>query len=759
MALLTSALRAFRDLGYKPMALYALYRIQLGSGWLRRRTPHYAWRDRPLEWWLHSGVSTRGEDFFDSHRRQGAQFFLRMDDDFTTSLKEIVGEARKEVVQEAENILNGTFRLFGIRMYELGFPPRWDRFMPLTEDTPPDVEDSTRHWSKYEASAFKADVKLLWEPARFGWIFPLMRAYWLTGESRFAEAVWTLVDSWCESHPPNSGPHWLSAQEVALRLMTLVFALHTSLDHLAGDRTRFARLLSILAAHAARIPATLVYARAQRNNHLLVEAAALYTAGVLFPQFRDAEAWRGLGLHWFEQALSDQVFSDGGYIQHSTNYHRLALQTGLWTARIAQANQESLSESSYSALRHLTRALAALADTSTGNVPNFGPNDGAHFLPLAVCTFEDMRPTIQAASLAFFGEEALGAGPWDELSLWLGLKRNNASRSLPDGQEVARSTVSREASGAVTLRSQEEREDGDFARKGSFPEAGLYCLRGRASWGMLRCAHFHSRPGHSDQLHFDLWWHGMNVACDPGTYLYNGEAPWDNSLAGAKVHNTVVLDDREPMRKAGRFLWLDWSCGRVLGRWRSPAGAIELLSAEHDGYSGMGVSHRRSIARIGDDNWLIVDDLLGREAHQATLGWTLPDRPWQLNATGLTLKLGDSNAWMHVEGPTGETGLYRAGEWISGVELEGALPQWGWRSRTYALKEPALRFVYRVEATLPLRVCSWWAFNKAESEEFNIEWSAAGEGGAAIRRIAWKGQVVDTDDAHLIDTSGVHSAG
>ena len=54
-----------------------------------------------------------------------------------------------------------------------------------------------------------------------------------------------------------------------------------------------------------------------------------------------------------------------------------------------------------------------------------------------------------------------------------------------------------------------------------------------------------------DQLHFDLWWHGINVAQDAGTYLYNGEPPWDNPLVSTRVHNTITIDGRDQMTRGG----------------------------------------------------------------------------------------------------------------------------------------------------------------------------------------------------------------
>ena len=84
------------------------------------------------------------------------------------------------------------------------------------------------------------------------------------------------------------------------------------------------------------------------------------------------------------------------------------------------------------------------------------------------------------------------------------------------------------------------------------------------SWATIRVARFHSRPAHADQLHLDLWWRGINLAQDPGTYLYNSAPPWENSLTSALVHNTVTVDGQEFMLRAGRFLYLDWAQGKVI---------------------------------------------------------------------------------------------------------------------------------------------------------------------------------------------------
>ena len=251
---------------------------------------------------------------------------------------------------------------------------------------------------------------------------------------------------------------------------------------------------------------------------------------------------------------------DGGYIQHSGNYHRLALQLALWVARLAELNDEPLCRrEAVDSLGWSTLALATLVDAGTGSPARFGPDDGTNVFPIGGAA-ADFRPTLQAASRAFLGRPLFGPGPWDAASAWLGLETHG-------GTPVGRRSIRPTPPEAV----------------GDLPLAGLHRLGGRQTWALFRAARFTSRPGHSDQLHVDLWWRGVNMALDPGSYLYRAPAPWDGGLAEAAVHNTVTIDGSDPMERAGPFLWLRWSQARSSEDGRSDDGSIEIVTAEHDG--------------------------------------------------------------------------------------------------------------------------------------------------------------------------------
>ena len=91
------------------------------------------------------------------------------------------------------------------------------------------------------------------------------------------------------------------------------------------------------------------------------------------------------------------------------------------------------------------------------------------------------------------------------------------------------------------------------------PRLDIFGSGDENSWALIRAGRYTRRPFQADQLHVDLWWQGINLARDAGTYLYNGSPPWNNGFAGTAVHNTVTVDNHDQMRRAGRFLWLDWA--------------------------------------------------------------------------------------------------------------------------------------------------------------------------------------------------------
>lgn len=578
-------------------------------------------------------------------------------------LSRFLGKRSKAIFGEAEEILHGMVRLFGAepRKLVLAFPGR------------------LQHWTRYhDRLPNGADIKPVWEVGRFGWATLLARAYWLSQDERYAEGFWAYFEEFETANPPNLGPHWSSGQEVALRLITwaVCYSLLAAAD--SSTPARKFLLAGSIAQHAERIPPTLDYARAQNNNHYLSEGLGLCTAAALLPQHGQAQKWKRAGWAAFLRGVEKQVHADGAYAQHSSNYQRLLLQLGLWAGVLARNSGESLPRKTLTTLGKATDWLTALLDEDSGMAPNLGPNDGAYILPLSVLPFSDYRPALQAARLNFKGRPALPIGIWDEMTLWLGLK-------------------------PIKRKAPAERNDAPLR------------LQSKRSWAYLRATDFHERPGHADQLHVDLWWRGLNLAQDAGSYLYTAPAPWDNALASTKMHNTVTVNGRDQMTGGGRFLWLDWAQAELLATQADSKGRLVFAAAQHNGYEKLGLIHRRVVSAEAR-GWVILDHLEPtREGRlvEGRLHWLLPDWKWAFKQQELRLASPHGAVKLKVTTSAASApkiSIVRAGKVIYG--RGPADPVLGWVSPTYGVKLPALSFNIDVSATTPFTITSTWTLPK-----------------------------------------------
>lgn len=666
--------KALRELGPGQVGRYGIYRLLLRSGWLRRATY------RSLQSTLAGYESTQKTPL-----SLKPLLLLPGRDDLVGCLG---ADGHDRLLHEADEIASGMICLFGGGRRPLDLAPGHD----------------LADWDVYErrgsADGGGDDIKYIWETARFGWAFTLGRAYLCTGDERYAQSFWKNWEAFVLGNPAYLGPNWVSAQEAGLRILAFVFAGQVFGSSVHSTPLRIGELSKSVAVHAARIPPTMLYGRAQNNNHLLSESTALYTAGLALAGHPHAQRWRELGWNSFHAGLERQISPEGVYTQHSTSYHRLMLQLALWVHGLAVGEGRSFPKISINRLKAATEWLLALLDRASGQVPNLGPQDGAYILPLTGQPQADYRPVLESAAAAFWGEKISPEPDWDEMAGWFRVDRN---------VRVSAQLLEKKPSGREPLT--------------------LGPLVADGPWAYLRAARFSGRPGHADQLHLDLWWRGMNITQDPGTYLYNAPAPWENALARSGVHNTLTINGQEQMTWAGRFLWLDRAQARVTERSDASDGSRVQATAVHDGYRRLGLSHQRTVILFRKGRVFVLDlvhPLPGRSQLAAGKNsrvsiewhWLFPDWEWSLDESSETriamiLESPQGPIQIRVQLPEEEHGtartavssplsarLVRAGRLVWG---EGQPePTRGWTSPTYGEKIPALSLVIASEGIPPL---------------------------------------------------------
>lgn len=441
--------------------------------------------------------------------------------------------------------------------------------------------DISKHWTEIpDFSTSTGDIKYVWEKSRFAFLYDLIRYDYHFGKDQ-SETVFKEINYWIDSNPVNQGPNWKCGQEITLRVLNWTFALHYYKNSSSLNDQLFSKIINSIYQQMRHVAENINFSRiAVRNNHALTETLGLYLIGLLYPFFPGSKLWKKNGKLWFEEEIACQIYEDGTFLQFSMNYHRVVVQLLNWGIHLAHLNHEIWRPVVYDRARKSLHFLKTCQDQKSGQLPNYGNNDGALFFPLSDCDFRDFRPQLLALGNLLGEKLNYGPGPWQEEKIWLG---------IPD--RVGNSEI-----GPENMQHY------------SFSKGGYYVLRDHETITFLRCGSYQNRPFQSDNLHLDIWIKGKNILRDAGSFKYNTERKWTNYFSGTASHNTVMLGDFDQMRKGDRFIWYDW-IRKSNGFWK-----VEEDKTVFDGWFigfkklGKNIIHRRKVSKsFGSAQWTVED--------------------------------------------------------------------------------------------------------------------------------------------------------
>lgn len=567
MARLASLARTLPKLGLANVATVALYRLALKSGVAELLTP-----DTPAA----RGVLLAG------HHLPPASPSADVD----------------ALRQRGEAIKAGVLSWFSAHGLKAGAPPDWfvNPFNGVR------ASGTGQHWSRLpDFDPGLGDIKTVWEPSRFDWFCDLARAARATGDRTFLDTANAWADDWIAANPPYRGHNWKCGQEASLRLLAVLHGCW-----LSGDiQTPTDSLVSFAQVHLARIRPSMAYAVAQDNNHGTSEAVALWVGGRFLERHGSARtrargaSYAKLGRSCLIERIMRLVMSDGSFSQHSTNYHRLFLDT---VSMAAMLLPEIVAQGSPGydlppeVRERLARAVHWLDQMTNdaGAAPILGANDGARLLQTASSAYGDMRPHLALASRLLAGVQLRPEA--DQLTCWL------PERADRPGPPSAR------------------------PRLQIFEEGGYAILEHGQVRAFLRLPRYRFRPSHADALHLDLWHGDACVVTDAGTWSY-AVTGLGGDLANTSAHATVTIDDRPQMRRLGRFLFGDW----LDGSWDvvDVGETFGIVARYRDAW---GASHERQVL-MGPDGVRVRDRLSGAR-RKVELAWPLAGKDWKVTLDG-----------------------------------------------------------------------------------------------------------------------------
>jgi hypothetical protein len=519
------------------------------------------------------------------------------------------------------------------------------------------------------------DSKYTWELNRHQFLAPWAVAYRGTGDEDHAAAVVALILDWIRANPRYLGINWISALEMALRILSWGIALElcAASPHVRQARGTIAASVADQAGFIRRSLSRFSSA----NNHLVGELVGLLATAAFFPEVAGARSLASFAAREITREALRQTFPDGVNREQAVYYHHYTLEYSLTAmalfARLGLEIPEELGER----VRRMLAFVDAMTDDA-GEAFEVGDRDDGTVTGLNLGTGVGVYESLLWSGWLVFRDEALGAHA-------ARIARHAGRPAAPDlrsGYWHARGEMPRlpEPGRRVVRRL--------FADGGYFlsTDDGFSLLFKAGPFGYPSIA----AHAHCDQLSVGLKRGLTTLLTDAGTFVYHTDERWRRFFKGTSAHNTVGVDERDQAEFAGPFLWSSHADGRMELRVEAPGRF--LVWGTHDGYRRLAdpVAHERTVEYRRGRGYRVADRLTGREAHRFALFWNF--------GAGLALRpLGSGSAsaraWLVLEG----------GEPVMAVRIESDRPlrfdtcegdeklPAGFESRRYLEKRPIVR--------------------------------------------------------------------
>ena len=609
---------------------------------------------------------------YDSFRRGYQPFFFNADDRHTISqlIKSEFSASFTATFDRAERVMQHEVELFSRRFRASGDDLDWHRNLLTGYEWP------RRFWAALvpETRTNKGGVLWVWGLNRHQDLVTLGKAFFLTGDEKFATEVLSNLQSWMRSNPQHLGVNWTSPLELAIRLINWTWALQFIRESQALTQEAFVDITASIQGQAEHIHAHLSR-HSSANNHLIGEAAGLAVIGMCFPWLPAASQWVEDGLNILTEEIERQVLSDGVPAEQAIKYLAFDIELGLLTWRLAELNSRDVPGIWHQRLGAACDFVATVMDEN-GNVPQLGDSDDAEAIKLDMSLDANVYRSMLAGGAAMLNRSDLkvAAGGWDEKSQWL----------LGDAGRMAFNSLAIESETPASRL---------------FPEGGYSVMRGprhvlTLDFGPLgylsTAAH-----GHADCLNLLLHVEGEPTLVDSGTYAYQEGAKWRVYFRGTAAHNTVIVDRQDQSEQRGTFLWGRRATANLVD-WKITQD-YELVVAEHDGYSHLGVVHRRAVLAYKHEVFMVVDDLRGSGQHEIELLWHFAPN----------FELSEHDQEYRASKGKLSTSLYplwEAQTFTASKYCGEANPIQGWYSDAYGSMISAPVLSFRGTRTLPIRM-------------------------------------------------------
>ena len=314
----------------------------------------------------------------------------------------------------------------------------------------------------------------------------------------------------------------------------------------------------------------------RKGNWITAECSGLFTLATLFPEFKEAAAWRKIALDRFTVELNRLVLADGLEAELSAGYHTSTIEQFTVPVELAQLNHQPVPAEFRDKLLSMYRALVLIADQSFN----------------VACTNDSWQ--IDAATFSQRGLKLFD----DPLLRWAAT-RGARGNSPPDSTMLP-------YAGFYAMRSGWKPDD-----------VFLFFRGGPAGLGHV----------HEEDLKLLLRAWNQTLLVDPGTYAYD-KSRFRGYVIGTASHSTAMVDgkwqhrgDSMPGPQPPANAWvttpaLDFVASTYSGGYQaSEYASIEYSPIRWTGELDKSVTHTRRILFLKPYYALVLDSMEGTGDH------------------------------------------------------------------------------------------------------------------------------------------------
>jgi hypothetical protein len=588
-----------------------------------------------------------------------------------------------------ETILSGRIPVYQ-RTHEYHDLPDWHRDM-VSQTSWPKIFFRRLNHNEVQYGG----VLNVWELNRHFHFYDLGKAFHLTGDKRYAQALIAHLESWIDQNPPCVGINWYSSLEIAVRLISWFWGLFFICEK-EGSAANLASLLPD--GKGLKIQRSIYWQTyyieknlskySSANNHRIGEALGLFWVGSLIPSLPRADRWKEKGWDILCREIELQILPDGVPKEQSSRYLYFVFDLYALAIFLAQKEGRFIPKVLWDRMEKICEYVMAMLDEE-GNLPDLGDSADGQACKLYTERINPYRSLLTSGALWFkrgdfkaWGEEL------DERNYWLFSKEVVAAYLKIKGDFQERTSKVFPFGGQIILR------------KGKGPEEAVLAMDAGPFGYLSIAAH-----AHADALAFTLSLKGKEVLIDPGTYLYHDGGKWRDYFKGTGAHNTIEIDGQDQALSGGPFMWMtkpEVSIQKLI-----IGSHYDFIQASHTGYQRLNGSlrHDRSILFAKKETfWIIKDHLVSDNNHEIKQRFHFHPqcllREFKGNIFLITLESGEPLLFLKMDSLLKAT-LHQGEE----------DPVSGWYSPAFGEKIPTVTLVggKRMQGSLLIKTIIWMA--------------------------------------------------